>query len=64
MRLSVFDVTGRLVRTLVNGSKDPGFHTVKWDGRDGKGNPAASGIYFSRIQAGSYTETKRMVLLR
>ena len=64
VHLSVFDVTGRLVRTLVHGSTDPGFHTVRWDGRDGRGVPAASGIYFSMFRAGSYSETKRMVLLR
>jgi FlgD Ig-like domain len=62
--LSVFDVTGRLIRTLVNEYNDPGFHAARWDGKDGRGVPAASGIYFSRLQAGSYTETRRMVLLR
>ncbi len=64
VNLSVFDVSGRLIRTLVNENNDSGFHAVRWDGRDGRGNPVGSGIYFSRIQAGSYVETKRMVLLR
>jgi hypothetical protein len=64
VNLSVFDVSGRLIRTLVNEYNDPGFHAAHWDGRDGRGIEAASGIYFYRLQTGSYTATKRMVLLR
>jgi hypothetical protein len=64
VNLSVFDVSGRLIRTLVNEYNEPGFRAVHWDGRDGRGIEAASGIYFYRLQTGSYTATKRMVLLR
>lgn len=60
----VFDVSGKLMRTLIDGDRGPGVHAMEWDGRDSRGAAVASGIYFYRLQAGSYDETKRMVLLR
>ncbi|HEX5133479.1 MAG TPA: FlgD immunoglobulin-like domain containing protein [Candidatus Krumholzibacteria bacterium] len=63
-RLDVFDVGGRRVRTLVNGDLPAGRHEVVWDGRDGAGRSAASGIYFYRLRAGDRTETRRMVQLK
>ncbi len=62
--LRIYDVSGRLVRTLVDDHKNRGRHTIIWDGRDATGRQLASGIYFYRIQAGTFVETKRMVLLR
>jgi hypothetical protein len=62
--LNVYDVSGRLVRTLVDANREAGLHAVQWDGKDNKGSQVASGIYFSKLQAGTYQETKRMVLLR
>ena len=62
--LRIFDVSGRLVRTLVNENKGPGAHGAVWDGTDGAGVAVSSGIYFYKLQAGDYVETKRMVLLR
>ena len=62
--VSVFDVTGRLVANLVNGSLAAGPHSVSWDGSDSQGNRVASGIYLYRIQAGGESLTKDMVHLR
>jgi hypothetical protein len=64
VRLAVFDIAGRKVRTLVDETLPAGSRSVIWDGRDGTGNPAASGIYFYRFEAGSYSETKKMTLLK
>ncbi|MCX5753127.1 MAG: PKD domain-containing protein [Candidatus Krumholzibacteria bacterium] len=64
VNLSVFDVSGRLIRTLVNEYNEPGLYAAPWDGKDSRGVSVASGIYFSKLQAGNYKETKRMVLLR
>jgi hypothetical protein len=64
VNLSVFDVSGRLIRTLVNEYNEPGAYAAPWDGKDGRGVSAASGIYFYKLQAGSYADTKRLVLLR
>jgi hypothetical protein len=60
----VFDVTGRRVRTLVDGQKPAGSQSVVWDGRDDRGRGVASGIYFYRMTAGSFVQTRKMVLLK
>jgi flagellar hook assembly protein FlgD len=52
------------VRTLVDGEKPAGPHSAVWDGRDDSGSPAASGVYFYRLQAGNVTETRKMVLIK
>lgn len=62
--LGVYDVQGRLIRTLVEESQDPGPRSVNWDGRDGSGQRVASGVYFYRLEAGPRSETKRMILLK
>ncbi len=60
----VFDVSGRLVRTLVDRSQDAGVYGVRWDGMDDSGRPVASGVYFYRMQTGDFTSTRKMVLLK
>ena len=61
--LAVYDVTGRMVRQYA-GSADPGEVSVIWDGTDAAGGRVGSGLYFYRVQAGRFTEMKRMVLLK
>jgi hypothetical protein len=63
-RLSIYDIAGRLVRTLVDGSTQAGSHSVAWDGRDEKGREMPSGLYFYRMTAGTAIETRPMTLLR
>jgi subtilisin-like proprotein convertase family protein len=63
-RLEIFDVTGRLVRTLVNGPMAAGAHAASWDGRDESRQAVAAGIYFYRLSAGEETRIKRMSLIR
>ncbi|HQU70963.1 MAG TPA: Ig-like domain-containing protein [Calditrichia bacterium] len=63
VRLAVFDILGRRVATLVNGIRPPGWHSVKWDGRDDFGKPVASGIYFYRIRAAGFVQTRKMLLV-
>jgi photosystem II stability/assembly factor-like uncharacterized protein len=62
--LSVFDISGRLVRTLLDEPRDPGMNRVVWDGRDDGGRSVASGVYFYRLRAGSKDETRKMILAR
>ncbi len=63
--LRVFDVAGRLVDVLVKRERQPaGTHTVSWTGRDAHGRSMSSGVYFCRLEAGSLTQTRRMVLIR
>jgi hypothetical protein len=64
VKLEIFDLQGRLIRTLVNAASQPGQHQVLWNGADNNGLMASSGVYFYRLQAGSFVETKRMVMLK
>jgi len=63
VRLSVFDVRGRRVATLVDGVLSPGSHTVHWDGRGAGGRSLASGVYFVRLAVGGEAVTTKMLVL-
>jgi hypothetical protein len=62
--LRVYDVNGRLVRTLIEEKREGGRHEIAWDGKDETSREVASGVYFYRLNAGSFSETKKMVLLK
>lgn len=62
--LSVFNILGQQVTTLALGRMPAGNHTVTWNGTNSDGTQVASGIYFYRISAGSFAETKKMMLLK
>jgi hypothetical protein len=64
VRLSVFDVAGRLVRTLANESMPQGSHEAVWDGRDATGREVGSGSYLARLEFGGKVEVVRMGLVR
>ena len=62
--LSVYDTSGRLVKTLLRAGVHSGRHEVDWDGTNSAGNPVASGIYFCRLSANGRVGTRRMVMMR
>ncbi|TKJ42993.1 hypothetical protein CEE36_05775 [candidate division TA06 bacterium B3_TA06] len=62
--LKVYDVSGKLVKTLASGPQDAGAHSVFWDGRDEQGQSVASGVYFYMLKTGDQKQTKKMLLLR
>ncbi len=62
--IAVFDVTGRRVRTLFDRVPSAGQRSVTWDGRDDRGQSVASGVYFYRMSAGVFAQTRKMVLLK
>ncbi len=63
--LRVYDVSGRLVRTLIDGEyRDPGRHEALWEGCDFVGRQCASGTYVYRLEAGPFSESRRMMLLK
>jgi hypothetical protein len=64
VHLTVYDVTGRVIRTLVDGTVEAGAHKIVWDGRDMVGREAASGVYIYRLVGNHEVLTKRMVLAR
>ncbi|MDZ7373892.1 MAG: T9SS type A sorting domain-containing protein [candidate division KSB1 bacterium] len=62
--LQIYDLAGRLVKTLVNEEKVAGSYQVSWDGTDEAGRTVASGVYFARMQAAEYQRTAKMLLLK
>jgi hypothetical protein len=62
--LKIYDAAGRLVRVIIDGHRAANRYEVTWNGRDAAGNAAASGVYFYKLEAGSFRETKKMVLLK
>jgi hypothetical protein len=62
--LRIYDVSGRLVRTLVDGGETPGAKMVNWNGRDNHGRTVASGVYFYQLESSSYTKTRKMLLMK
>lgn len=62
--LSIFDVSGRLMRTLVRGDLTPGDHQETWDARDQSGLPVASGSYFGRLRVGGKVVQEPLVVVR
>ena len=62
--LTIFDVQGKRVRTLVDETRDAGRQLVLWDGRNDAGNTVGSGIYYCRLVADKKVHTKKLVILR
>ncbi|HVO75363.1 MAG TPA: alpha-amylase family glycosyl hydrolase [Ignavibacteriaceae bacterium] len=62
--LKIYDVLGREVKNLVNGERRAGRYTVRWNGDNNFSEPASSGIYFYKLDAGSFSSTKKMMLIR
>ena len=61
--LRIYDLHGRLVRTLVDRNQTTGFHEVVWDGRGDDGRRCAAGSYFYRLAVGDIAETRRLILI-
>jgi len=64
VQVFIYDIRGRLIEKLVDSEKNPGRYQVHWNGRDGRGQSVASGGYLYRIDAGDFSSTKKMVLVR
>ena len=64
VRLLVYDVLGRRVRTLWSGAREAGHGRLEWDGRDDRGRPLASGVYLARLELNDETYTCKMMLLK
>jgi len=62
--IQVCDITGRIVRTLVNTTQKPGRYTVNWDAKDNSGRMIASGVYICRFTAGNYRHNTKLILQR
>jgi hypothetical protein len=64
VRIDIYDVCGRLMQVLDEGSRERGTYSAVWNGMDGRGRAASSGVYFVRLIAGSKTPEKRLLIAR
>lgn len=64
VNITIYDMMGREVRTLVNQVEDAGYRSIIWDATNKYGKPVSAGIYLYQIQAGEYIQTKKMILLK
>ena len=64
VRIEIFNIVGQKVRTLVDKDMKPGVYQADWEGKDESGNAVSSGIYFYKMQAGEFSNMKKMVLLK
>ena len=62
--IEIYSVNGRRIRLLVDEVKDPGIHTVTWDGRNEKKIRVATGIYFCRLRIDSFSTVRKMLLIQ
>jgi hypothetical protein len=62
--LEIFNILGQRVRTLLGAFQSAGYHRITWDGKDDQGKDVSSGIYFYRLEAGDFTDSKKMVILK
>jgi hypothetical protein len=64
VKLLIYNILGQEIKTLIDRPMDAGIYTADWDGTNNSGRSVASGIYFYRLTAGSFTETRKMVLVK
>jgi hypothetical protein len=62
--IGIYNVKGQLVKTLVSEDKAAGNHSIAWDGVDNNNQAVSSGVYFYKMNAGTYSSTKKMILMK
>lgn len=64
VELTIYNIKGQLVKTLVNEIKPPGEHSIIWNGRDDSDKSVSSGIYFYKLKSDNFEKTRKMILLK
>ena len=64
VKLSIYNVLGQKVKTLVDEKKSAGYHSTHWDGKDDKGDDVSSGIYFYKLQTDKFDQVKKMLMMK
>jgi flagellar hook assembly protein FlgD len=64
VQISIYDLVGREIKTLINREQNSGFKTLQWNAMDNLGQPVSAGMYIYTIQAGEFRKTRKMVLLK
>ncbi|HIA80451.1 MAG TPA: T9SS type A sorting domain-containing protein, partial [Candidatus Marinimicrobia bacterium] len=64
VRMTIYDMLGRQVKSLLHEYQTPGYKSLQWNATNDLGRPVAAGVYLYMIHAGEFTQTKKMVLLK
>jgi hypothetical protein len=64
VNITIYDMMGRIVKTMVNAQQNAGYKSVIWDATNNAGQPVSAGLYLYTIQAGAFRQTKKMVMLK
>jgi hypothetical protein len=64
VQLSIYNLHGQEVRTLINGQMNTGFHAVNWDGRDERGQIVPSGVYLYKLRVNGFAQTRKMTFMK
>jgi len=64
VKLTVYDIRGQEVMVFPHRENSPGNYEVQWNGVDQSGNPVNTGVYFARLQAGDFTQTIKMLMIK
>ena len=62
--ISIYNVLGQEVKTIINREQEYGYHSITWDGIDNRGKQMSSGVYFARMNSNSFSQTKKMLLVK
>jgi hypothetical protein len=64
VNITIYDMMGRVVKTLVNSSQTAGYKSIRWNATNDRNEPVSAGLYLYTIQAGEFRQTRKMVLLK
>ena len=64
VNITIYDMMGRIVKTLVNGTQTAGYKSIQWNATNSFGKPVSAGVYLYQIRAGEFIQTKKMVVLK
>ena len=64
VNITIYDIMGRIVRTLINSQQNAGFKSIQWNATNDAGSPLSAGLYLYKIQADYLVQTRKMVLLK
>jgi len=64
VNITIYDMMGRIVSTLVNENQSSGYKTLQWNATNDSGQPVSAGVYIYKIKAGHFAQTKKMILLK
>jgi len=64
VNITIYDMMGRQIRTLISSQHSAGYKSVQWNATNDAGSPVSAGLYFYMIQAGDFKQTKKMMLVK